>query len=42
MNVLIVNQHSNNFGDDAAGCAFVDILLTFSEVDKIDIIYNSE
>jgi colanic acid/amylovoran biosynthesis protein len=41
MNVLIVNQHSNNFGDDAAGCAFVDILLIFSEVDKIDIIYNS-
>lgn len=42
MNVLIVNQHSNNFGDDAAGCAFVEILLSFSEVEKIDIIYNSD
>lgn len=39
-NILIVNQHSKNFGDDAAGCALVQELLKKESVSRIDIIYN--
>ena len=42
MNVLIINQHSSNFGDDAAGTALVQMLLKQKEVDKINIIYNAD
>lgn len=38
MKVLIVNQHSNNFGDDAAGTALVNRLLQ-SGVKKIELLY---
>lgn len=41
MKVLIINQHSNNFGDDAAGCALVNMLLMHKEIEKIDIIYHA-
>lgn len=41
MKTLILNQHSSNFGDDAAGSALVQILLEHG-VSSIDIIYNAE
>lgn len=41
MKVLIINQHSNNFGDDAAGCALIKMLLKVTNVTDIDIIYHS-
>lgn len=41
MNTLILNQHSSNYGDDAAGSALVQILLKHG-VNSIDIIYNAE
>ena len=40
--VLIINQHSGNFGDDAAGCALVKMLLDEYNVSKIDIVYNAD
>lgn len=39
--ILIINQHSQNYGDDAAGTALVNRLLSSDKVSKIDIIYNS-
>lgn len=41
ISVLIINQHSHNFGDDAAGTALINRLLLNSRVSRIDIIYNS-
>lgn len=41
MKVLIINQHSNNFGDDAAGCALIKMLLKKGNVTSIDIVYHS-
>lgn len=41
MKVLIVNQHSSNFGDDAAGTALVGLLLKHKEISKIDFIYHA-
>lgn len=41
MKVLIVNQHSHNFGDDAAGVSLVSNLIRQNNVEKIDIIYNA-
>ena len=41
MKVVIVNQHSGNFGDDAAGCALIKMLLGNSKVESIDLIYNA-
>lgn len=41
MRALIINQHSNNFGDDAAGCALVNLLLEHKNFSRIDIMYNS-
>lgn len=41
MNILIINQHSNNFGDDAAGCALLQILFKNLNIDRVDILYNA-
>lgn len=38
MNVLIVNQHTNNFGDDAAGTALVKTLLHVG-VERVELLY---
>lgn len=38
MKILIVNQHTNNFGDDAAGTALVNRLLQVG-VQKIELLY---
>lgn len=38
MNVLIVNQHTNNFGDDAAGTALVNALLQVG-VKRVELLY---
>ena len=38
MKVLIVNQHTDNFGDDAAGVALVNALLRLN-VEKIELLY---
>ncbi|MBK8866500.1 MAG: polysaccharide pyruvyl transferase family protein [Actinomycetales bacterium] len=40
MKILLVNQHTSNFGDDAAGLAFVEMALSSGRVDSIDVIYN--
>lgn len=42
MKVLIINQHSNNYGDDAAGCALIKMLLEKNDVEQIDIIYHAK
>lgn len=42
MNVLIINQHTLNFGDDCAGIALIQNLCKVKEVDKIDILYNTK
>lgn len=39
MKVLIVNQHSNNFGDDAAGVAVVNNLLKNENITQIELLY---
>lgn len=39
MKILIVNQHANNFGDEAAGAAVVNCLLKIEKVEKIEILY---
>lgn len=40
MNILILNQHTNNFGDDAAGIALVyQVLDAFPDAD-IDMVYS--
>ena len=38
MKVLIVNQHTNNFGDDAAGTALVNRLLQVG-IEKVELLY---
>lgn len=40
--ILIINQHSGNFGDDAAGVALVSSLLKRSYVHRVDIVYNAD
>ncbi len=42
MKVLIINQHTNNFGDDAAGTALLNMLLQRDDIEDVDILYNSE
>lgn len=39
MKILIVNQHTNNFGDDAAGVALVNCLLKIDKIEKIELLY---
>jgi len=39
MKILIVNQHANNFGDEAAGTAVVNNLLKNKKIDCIEILY---
>lgn len=39
MKVLILNQHANNFGDEAAGYAVVKNLLKNKKVEKIELLY---
>ena len=41
MKVLIINQHSDNFGDDAAGCALIKMILNNTDANCIDIIYHA-
>lgn len=41
MNVVIVNQYCENRGDEAAGTALVQNLISFNPNVSIDIIYNS-
>lgn len=38
MKVLVVNQHTNNFGDDAAGVALVTRLLEYN-IEQIELLY---
>lgn len=40
MNILIINQHTWNHGDEAAGNALLRSLRNFN-IDKIDILYNT-
>lgn len=42
MNILIIGQHTNNFGDDAAGIALIQRLLEFENVKKINVLYRYE
>lgn len=37
--VVIVNQHTNNFGDDAAGAALIDNLVDSISPERIDVFY---
>lgn len=41
MEVTIINQHTQNYGDDAAGLALINELLLYNEV-NINIIYNTK
>lgn len=42
MRFTIINQHTNNFGDDIAGISLIDKLEEeFGKDTQIDIIYNS-
>lgn len=41
MKVIVINQYTENRGDEAAGTALVRNLLKNESVEKIDIIYNS-
>lgn len=41
MKILIVNQHTLNFGDDAAGVALIQNLLQYKNLEKIDLFYNT-
>ena len=38
MKILILNQHENNFGDQAAGLAVINNLLSYKCVEKIEIL----
>lgn len=40
MRTLIVNQHTHNVGDEAAGVALVQMLLASGVVERIDIVYH--
>lgn len=42
MNVLIINQHTLNFGDDIAGISLLQNLLEIEDIQKINIIYNTK
>lgn len=42
MRALIVNQHTHNFGDDAAGDVLINLLLSAPEIDSVVIIYNGD
>ena len=42
MNILIINQHTLNFGDDIAGISLLQNLLEFDDIQKINIIYNTK
>lgn len=42
MKVLIINQHTLNFGDDIAGISLIQNLLKYDNLEKIDIIYNTK
>lgn len=39
MKVLVVNQHANNFGDEAAGVALVQNLLQLPNIECIELLY---
>lgn len=41
MKVVVINQYTENRGDEAAGTALVKNLLKNPNIDQIDIIYNS-
>lgn len=41
MKILIINQHSLNYGDDLAGIALINNLLKMKNIDQIDLIYNT-
>ena len=41
MRLLIINQHTSNHGDEAAGMALYDRLLGEPSVEEIGILYNS-
>lgn len=41
MKIVIINQYTENRGDEAAGTALIQNLLKNSSIKKIDIIYNS-
>ncbi len=40
MNVLVLGQHTDNYGDDAAGIALLQRLDAFNEVKKITVLYR--
>lgn len=40
MNILVLNQHTNNFGDDAAGVALIHQIFDAFPEAKIDIVYS--
>lgn len=42
MKILIINQHTLNFGDDIAGISLIQNLLKISNVETIDVIYNTK
>lgn len=41
MRILIINQHTNNFGDDLAGIALIQNLLSQKKITRIDLVYNT-
>ncbi|WP_197017298.1 polysaccharide pyruvyl transferase family protein [Microbacterium sp. MRS-1] len=40
MKVLILNQHTENFGDDAAGDGIMRIVDSYPCVDRVEVVYN--
>lgn len=42
MNILIIGQHTNNYGDEAAGIALLQRLLEIENVEKINVLYRSD
>lgn len=42
MKILIINQHTLNFGDDVAGISLIQNLLEYKELEKINLIYNTK
>ena len=38
--IVIINQHSSNVGDEAAGYALIDELINDYRIESIDILYN--
>ena len=41
MRILVINQHTNNFGDDLAGVTLIQNLLRLKKLKRIDLIYNT-